>query len=351
MGTKKLLAKTTWVLRELFRLRSSDGKPDVNQIILALKDIDIMKLNIKNMGYYVGQTLLPHLDAIDTNGQPANWGLMSKATTQRDVESPWFRFWCKELRIAPIYHRKLWEFAFLLQCLYEQGMLVSGMKGIGFGCGEEPLASYFASKGIDTLVTDLELEKVKGSGWIETGQHASSLESSYHPDLCSREQFERHVRHAYIDMNSISQIYEEQHNFCWSVCAMEHLGSVDKGLAFVENSLKTLKPGGIAIHTTEYNYLATDVTIDNWPTVLFLKKHFEALARRVNDAGHTFYGPSFDIGNGYLDRFIDLPPYFIGEGILNKEQWADVNQISHLKLSIDGYACTCFGVLIKKKLD
>ena len=344
-----LMTRVSNLVRELLRLRSSDGKPDINQILLALKDIDIIKLNIKNLGYQVGQTLLPYLDAIDTSDQPAVWNLMSKPTTQNDVESPWFRFWCKELKITPIFHRKIWEFAFLLQCLYEQGILIPGLKGIGFGCGEEPLASYFATKEIDVLVTDLEMEKVQGAGWIETNQHTSSLESSYHPEICSRDQFERHVQHAYVDMNTIPANYEGQFDFCWSVCAMEHLGSIDKGLAFVENSLKTLKPGGIAIHTTEYNYLSKDVTIDNCQTVLFLRRHFESLACRIRSAGHTFIGPSFDTGDGCLDRFIDLPPYFTGEGLLNKDQWSGVNQMAHLKLSVGGYACTCFGVLIKKE--
>jgi hypothetical protein len=349
MYKSRFLNKLSRALSELIQLGSSDGKPNMPQMMLALKDIDIIKLNIKNLGYQLSQTLLPYLDEIDVTGQPTVWSLVSKATTQGDIESPWFRFWCKELHIAPIYHRKLWEFAFLLQCLYEHGMLLPDKKGIGFGCGEEPIASYLASKRVDTLVTDLDVKKVRGAGWIETGQHLSSLEMSYRPELCSRELFDRHVRHDFVDMNTLPQKYEGRFDFCWSVCAMEHLGSIDKGLAFVENSLKMLKPGGIAIHTTEYNYLSTDTTIDNRPTVLFLRKHFESLARRIESAGHVFSGPSFDTGSGCLDRFIDLPPYSLGEGPLRKEQWSHVNQASHLKLSIDGYACTCFGIIIKKR--
>lgn len=351
MPRSRLLSRVSSICRELLGLRSSDGKPNINQMLLALKEIDIIKLNIKNMGYRVGQSLLPYFDEIDVSDQPAVWNMVSKATTQADMESPWFRYWCDQLEIAPIYHRKLWEFAFLLQGLYEQGILAAGRKGIGFGCGEEPLASYFATKEIDVLVTDLDPVKVQGAGWIETGQHAGSLESSYHPEVCSRAQFDRHVRHAYVDMNVIPDFHTGQYDFCWSVCAMEHLGSIEKGLAFVENSLKVLKPGGVAIHTTEYNYHAKKVTLDNCSTVLFLRRHFESLARRVSAAGHVFYGPSFDIGDGFLDRFIDLPPYALGEGLLEKDQWAGVNQASHLKLSIHGYACTCFGILIRKGVD
>lgn len=279
---------------------------------------------------------------------PIYHGLISKPTTQQDLESLWFRYWCSELKIFPIFHRKLWEFAFLLQCLFENNMIVVGKSGIGFGCGEEPIASYLASVGVSAHVTDLEIEKVSGMGWVETNQYASSLEAAFHPSICSREEFENNVSHSYVDMNDIPKELDGKYDFCWSICAMEHLGTIEKGLNFVEQSLRTLKPGGIAIHTTEFNYLSDKITIDNWPTVLFLKEHFETLAKRVNEAGHVFVGPSFDVGNRVLDRFVDIPPYAVGEGWLARENWSDVNQNAHLKLSVDGFPCTCFGILIKK---
>ncbi|MDD2723476.1 MAG: hypothetical protein PHH59_05550 [Methylovulum sp.] len=52
-------------------------------------------------------------------------------------------------------------------------------------------------------------------------------------------------------------------------------------------------------------------------------------------------GPDFDVGKGVLDKFIDVPPYALGEGWLSQDQWSDNNQAAHLKLAIDGFACTC----------
>jgi SAM-dependent methyltransferase len=348
MGPSRILTTVSRICKELVRLRSSDGGPDMRQMYLHMRDIEIISLNIKNLGYQLGQSMLPYLEAVDCGNQPAQWNMVSKPCTQSDVESPWFRYWCRELKIAPIYHRKLWEFAFLLQCLYEHGLLAPGKSGIGFGCGEEPLASYFAAQGIDALVTDLQLEKVEGAGWVETGQHASTLESCYHAKLCSRDAFDRHVRHAYVDMNAVPASYDGKFDFCWSVCAMEHLGSIQQGLDFVENSLRVLKPGGIAIHTTEYNYLSSNATIDHMPTVLFLRRDFESLAERLNGAGHCCLGPTFETGDGVLDRFIDIPPYFLGDGLLSKDQWSGINQMAHLKLALQGYACTCFGIVVRK---
>ncbi len=336
------------LFREMTRLTSDNGQPNINQVWDAVKDIEAIRLNIKNFGYFLGKNYQHRLNNIEIVDKPVIQGLGSKPTTQADMESKWFRYWCNELHIAPIYHRKLWEYAFVLQCLHENNLLLPGKSGLGFGCGEEPVASYFASKGINAHVTDLEIEKVVGTGWLETNQHASNLEAAFHPAICSREKFEAHVSHEYVDMNNIPSKLSAEYDFCWSICAMEHLGSIEKGLNFVEKSLDTLKPGGIAIHTTEYNYLSEDLTIDNWPTVLFLKKHLELLARHLKESGHQIFGPSFDVGDGVLDRFIDIPPYSVDEGF-KKNYWTSIKQDAFLKLSIGGFACTCFGIVIRKR--
>ena len=196
-------------------------------------------------------------------------------------------------------------------------------------------------------VTDLAPEQVTGLGWAETGQHATAKEQAFYPDIVAKEAFDTHVKHQYIDMNSIPEL-DEEFDFCWSICAMEHLGSIKQGIEFVENSLSILKPGGIAVHTTEYNYLSDEQTIDNWPTVLFLRKHFEELAQVLASKGHQMLGPEFDVGKGVLDKFIDIPPYALGEGWLLHDQWSNNNQAAHLKLAIDGFACTCFGIIVRK---
>lgn len=335
------------ILRELSMLTTSTGYPNFRDLWFALKDVPIIKLNIKNFGYELARQLQPRLEGVDCESEPQTHNLVSKPTTQSDMESPWFKYWCSQIQAAPIYHRKLWEFAFVLQALYENGLLQQGCEGVGFGCGQEPLASYFASKNIKALVTDLAPEQVVGLGWAETGQHTTSLEQAFYPNIVSRKTFEANIRHRCIDMNNIPA-FDKSFDFCWSVCALEHVGSIKKGLDFIENSLLSLKPGGIAVHTTEFNYLSDEKTIDNWPTVLFLRKHFEELATRLAKNGHKMLGPDFAIGNGVLDKFIDVPPYALGNGWLAPEQWANSNQAGHLKLAIDGFACTCFGIIIRK---
>jgi hypothetical protein len=141
-------------------------------------------------------------------------------------------------------------------------------------------------------------------------------------------------------MNAIPEDLHGLFDFCWSICSLEHLGSISNGLKFIENSLLTLKPGGVSVHTTEFNTRDGE-TVDNWPTVLFQKQHLLALAGRLRNLGYDVYDFDFDTGKGILDGFVDLPPYFDPEYPLQ-------NSHAHLKLSIDGFVCTSFSFVVKK---
>jgi 2-polyprenyl-3-methyl-5-hydroxy-6-metoxy-1,4-benzoquinol methylase len=340
-------AKIEQAITTLAALTNRYSNPNINKLWELSKDLNAMRLNTKNFGYELALKLAPGLSQINTASEPREHNLVSKATTQSDIESPWFVYWCNQIKCAPIYHRKLWEFAFTLQALHERNYLTEGSRAIGFGCGEEPLASYFAQKGIQVTVTDLHPDKVAGMGWAETGQHTLTIDKSYYPDIVGQDQFNKQVEMQYVDMNNIPDTLTN-YDFCWSICALEHLGSIKAGLTFIEESLKCLKPGGLAVHTTEFNYLSNGETIDNWPTVLFRQSDFEALKSRLEQKGHTVIGIDYGIGNQPVDRFIDVPPYAFGEGWLNKESWDNVNQAAHLKLNVDGFPCTCIGLLIVK---
>jgi len=332
----------------LARLKHIVGSSRVYGLWLLLRDAKIMRMNMKNFGYQMAREMTPALRSIKPIGQPAPQALVSKPTTQSDVESAWFAHWCHELRIEPIYHRKLWEFAFALQCLFDHGLLKPGAKGIGFGCGEEPLASYFASRRMDVTVTDLAPDRVRSMGWVETGQHATTLDKAWIPDLVPRPSFDAHVRHDYVDMNAIPDLPPD-FDFCWSICALEHLGSIENGLRFVENSLKVLKPGGLAVHTTEFNYLSESRTLDRGNTVLFLRRHFESLGAKLASQGHRMLGPDFDVGDGPVDRYVDIAPYSFAESTwLTLQSWGGVNGFAHLKLALGGYPSTCYGIVVVK---
>lgn len=328
---------------------TADKKPNVNALWMELKELNAVKWSVKQQGYAIGSQVYEQILSSDVPAEPEARVLDSKCATQKDVESPWFRYWMNEIKSAPVPHRKLWEFAYILQNMHGLGLLKEGNRALGFGCGEEPLPSYFADKGMQVTVTDLAPEAVAGQGWAETGQHTTSVESSYHSGLVDKADFDRLVELQYVDMNAIPDTLDGLYDVCWSVCALEHLGSIEQGLSFIENSLKCLKPGGVAIHTTEFNYTETDKTIDNWPTVLFLQRHFEELRDRLEAKGHTMQALDFNVGLKPLDTFVDLPPYnqqnFL---VLENPTPGDDYVVSHLKLSVDGFPSTCFALTVTK---
>ncbi|WP_439575620.1 hypothetical protein [Phreatobacter sp.] len=332
------------LIADLLRPTDALSRPQMTALRILLADISAIKLNIKMQGYDLAAELARALP-VPSGLEARPIELASKACTQADMESDWCAYWLGRLHIPRVFHRKLWELAYVLQALWQNGHLEAGQKGLGFGCGTEPIPSLLASCGVDVVATDLAEEQQTSLGWSATGQHAKSLEVLYRSYLVDRPAFDAHVSLRYVDMNAIPADLAG-FDFCWSICALEHLGSIRAGLDFIEASLGPLRSGGTAVHTTEFNYLDDERTVDNWATVLFQRAHFRSLAERLRAKGHHVAPLDFDVGAKPLDRFIDMPPY--------SNDWTE-NQRSiwpktppHLKLSVDGFASTCFGLVIRK---
>jgi SAM-dependent methyltransferase len=187
---------------------------------------------------------------------------------------------------------------------------------------------------------------MRAAGWSNSAQYARTLDEAYADHLIDRESFERRVTLRHVDMNDIPEDLVG-YDFCWSICALEHVGSIRQGADFIENSLKTLRPGGTAVHTLEYNVSPDGPTIDNWATVLFQRHHIEDIARRLEDKGHKVARLDFDTGSDIMDQFVDLPPWPWDEGRL-KEPASHLGGPLQLKVAIDGFACTCFALAVTK---
>jgi 2-polyprenyl-3-methyl-5-hydroxy-6-metoxy-1,4-benzoquinol methylase len=328
----------------LLPLVHKNGRPKRDQISEVAKSVRLIELNIKAFGYDLARRMTEALPPVPQDGVARHVGLHCQASTQADIESDWAAHWAGQLRIGVVYHRKIWELAYVLQAIHEHGHMVPGAKGLGFGCGVEPVPSYLASRGVAVTVTDLDHADAKAKGWIDTNQHARSLEQAFHPHLVERAVFDRLVDQRIADMNAIPETLQG-YDFCWSMCAVEHLGSIQKGLDFLENSLKTLRPGGLSVHTLEYNVEADGPTVDNWVTVLFQRQHLEALAERLRAQGHEVAPFDFDMGQQPMDNFVDLPPWYHD---MPEEEARRLGTPMHLKLGIDGFVATCFGIIIRK---
>lgn len=230
-------------------------------------------------------------------------------------------------------HRKVWEWVSITQALRERGKLAAGMEGIGFAVGQEPLASIFAASGAAVLASDL------GAGdtaeeWSKTGQHAASLEQLYKSDLISRPEFDRLVRFQPIDMNDVAGQFDGAFDFAWSSCSLEHLGSLEHGIAFIKNSVRMLKPGGVAVHTTEFNLTSDDSTIMDGDTVVYREQDLRRLERDVRDMDAGLAKLDLYGGDHEYDIKADYAPYH-------------ANGRQHIKLRIGSFVCTSVLLIIQ----
>lgn len=256
---------------------------------------------------------------------------VSQACTASQFDEEAYAYWCAAIAEAPRSHRKQWEFCYIAQALSAAGALTPGRTGLGFGVGNEPLASLFAARGTRILATDLAPAEAAREGWVATDQHAHGKEVLNQRNLCAPDLFERNVAFAFLDMNRIPDDIG-QFDFMWSACAFEHLGSIENGHDFIVNSSRLLKPGGIGVHTTEFNCSSNSKTLDDTSTVLFRRQDFERMARDLA-AERCRLELNFDLGDQPLDQHIDVAPYSVD---------------NHLKLELAGWVTTSFGLAIHK---
>ncbi|MDP3400001.1 MAG: hypothetical protein Q8R97_02645 [Brevundimonas sp.] len=256
----------------------------------------------------------------------------SPACRQSQFETAWFSYWCEQLGAYPGYHRKLWELVFICQALHERKLLRPGSRGLGFGVGREPLSACFAARGCHITATDQAADEAVDTGWADSGQHALGKAALMRPDLCPPDVFDRSVEFRAVDMNAIPDDLVD-FDFCWSACALEHLGSLKAGMDFIERSLGTLAPGGVAVHTTELNLTSDSETLSEGGTVLYRPRDFHELVRQLQAGGHRVMPLDLNAGNGPVDRYIDIPPY---------------RNDPHLRLSVAGFVTTSVGLIVQK---
>lgn len=235
---------------------------------------------------------------------------------------------CSEIAQTKLFHRKQWEYIYILRALEQSNVLQQGASGLGFGCGREPLAAAMAKRGANVICTDIAPVETGDVNWGST-----DVSNSFYEGICSWDQFKEHVSFRPVNMNEIPDDLG-LHDFIWSSCALEHLGSLQHGIDFVLNANKCLKAGGVAVHTTELNVTGDEETFESVGLSLYRKKDILRLKERVEKQGNVFSPVNFNLGVGELDTYVDLPPY---------------NRNKHLRLMVEEkYVTTSIGFIIFK---
>ena len=258
--------------------------------------------------------------------------LRSGICSQQQLESKEFQDWAELLgEYRNHLHRKIWEWCFVTQALFERGLLESGKSGLGFAVGQEPLSALFCSLGASICGTDLFPDVAKQRGWVESNQHASSLESMNSRGICDFNLFRQRCSLQFADMNYIPDNLRE-FDFVWSSCALEHLGSLEHGFAFVRNAMDCLKRGGVAVHTTDFNLSSNDATLCEGETVFYRRRDIEELAKKLRTDGFSI-DVDWSVGTMAADLNVDTQP---------------LTHNPHLRLEIGQYIVTSMGFIISK---
>ena len=282
----------------------------------------------------------PQFHAVIKRTAAEGTGLVSQLCRHATLDSAGFRGWAERIREPWRAHRKLWELAFICQALEERGMLQPGRQGLGFAVGAEKLPSFFASLGCRITATDLPSDDERNRPWAESGQWVGNLEALNADGLCPESAFRDNVAYRPVDMNHIPTDLGG-YDFTWSTCSFEHCGDLDLGLRFLERQMDCLRPGGVAVHTTEFNLSSNDATLADGPCVIYRLKDIESVCQRLIEKGHRVEPIDLDPGHHPLDAVVDAPPY---------HQWATdpPTRIKHLRLNLAGYASTSIAIIIHK---
>lgn len=249
-----------------------------------------------------------------------------------DFIKPFYKEILTEIKENHDLHRKIWEYVMVAQALKERGCLAEGKRGLGFAVGTEPLPAYFAKLGVKVTATDLDITDERSKVWGDTNQLLTAVENLNNRGICPPDDFKKNVEYRAVDMNKIPEDLKD-YDFNWSDCSFEHTGSIQSGLDFVLNQMKTLKDGGWAVHTTELNLTSNSNTIESGTTVLFRRKDIKWLINQLRSRGHLVERMNWKLDNTPADNLVDTPPY---------------KQLPHLKINVGGYVTTSIMLIIQK---
>jgi SAM-dependent methyltransferase len=152
-----------------------------------------------------------------------------------------------ELREVPRFHRKQWEFAAIFLSLQQHGMLDKNKVGLSMGGGKELLLYAIAQHIEQLLVTDLYDTETT---WdcAKTGDPDEFLKTNM-PFPVDTGKFQA-LR---MDMRDL-KFPEKSFDFCYSSCAIEHIGSREDFLQHFNEVARVLKDDGVYVLTTEVHY-------------------------------------------------------------------------------------------------
>lgn len=153
------------------------------------------------------------------------------------------RFGLTEPLIIP--DSKQWECAMMLRVLSECGVLRKGALIAGIGAGTEETTFALAARGCVVFPTDRYLEVTP---WSDVAPAAMMVRPEQYTQL---EHDPRNVIPVHTDARALS-LPSDFFDAVYSAGSIEHFGSLEAVRAAAEEMGRVLKPGGVAVLSTEF---------------------------------------------------------------------------------------------------
>lgn len=217
-----------------------------------------------------------------------------------------------ELMEQPRFHGKQWQWASILRQarLASTDESVEGRQpvAIGFGVGTEPIPALLAKWGFKVTASDY-FDGPDSQEWAKTNQMVQNYSASALNDrqICPDNVFDSNVELINLDMNCIPKSWHGTADFIWSTCALGHIGGYQKGLEFILQSAKTLRPGGVAVHTTEVVVDDKDC-LDSPGLSLYRRHDIWVTLQQLKAQGFSVPEHFFDPGKGLFDELLSPEP-------------------------------------------
>jgi SAM-dependent methyltransferase len=152
-----------------------------------------------------------------------------------------------ELQEFPRFHRMQWEFAVLFLALRRHGLLGEERTGLSMGAGRERLLYSVARRVRKLVVADLYDPQTTWESARTDDPEAFIRSGKPFPVDDARLQAVR------MDMRELD-FADRSFDFCYSACAVEHIGDREDFVRHLQQVHRVLKEGGLYAFTTEFHY-------------------------------------------------------------------------------------------------
>lgn len=240
-----------------------------------------------------------------------------------------FQYWRDQLGWGLNLDRKVWEYTYIVNAISKYFGKLDGLHGLGFGVGVEKIPSLLVKHGCTLTVTDYVPESNKSKGWEST-----KIDDLIFTEILDEDTLRKSAKFIEVDMNDIPDSLSG-YDFLWSTGSLEHIGSRKHGLDFIKSSLKCLKSGGYAIHTTEFTITSKTKGFDSPDLNFYCQNDIENLALELIECGHRIV-LNFNRGDTVADLHVDTPPFHHG---------------MTLTAHFGNHVITSIGLIIQKSLD